>query len=99
MTDKSIFKKYSKDVLIEFMFSNTAIMLKKKNEVMRELEFIKKNIDFDRMGKEIAVLQEKRKNLTPESFKDFDSYLLTKIPLDKKIHALIDRQSKLVMEM
>ena len=39
------------------------------------------------------------KSIFKKYSKDFDSYLLTKIPLDKKIHALIDRQSKLVMEM
>ena len=38
------------------------------------------------------MLTKKRNSLKPENFKDFDDYLLKKIPLNKRINYLLEKE-------
>ena len=89
---EEVFMKYSKQVIIQWLCNQYPVFFKDKKEIIRELNDCKNDIAFEKIYAEINMLIKKRNSLKPENFKDFDDYLLRKIPLDKRIHYLLEKQ-------
>ncbi len=89
---EEVFMKYSKPVIIKWFCSQYPIFFKDKKEIIRELNDCKNDIAFEKIKSEINMLIKKRNSLKPENFKEFDDYLLKKIPLDKRIHYLLEKE-------
>ena len=87
-----VFMKYSKPVIIKWLCMQYPIFFKDKKEIIRELNDCKDDIAFEKIHAEINILIKKRNSLKPDNFKDFDDYLLKRIPLDKRIHYLFEKQ-------
>ena len=89
---EEVFMKYSKPVIIQWLCNQYPIFFKDKKEIIRELNDCKDDIAFEKINSEINMLIKKRNSLKPDNFKDFDDYLLKKIPLDKRINYLLEKQ-------
>lgn len=89
---EEVFMKYSKPVIIQWLCTQYPIFFKDKKEIIRELNEYKDNIAFEKNHAEINMLIKKRNSLKPDNFKNFDDYLLKRIPLDKRIHYLLEKQ-------
>lgn len=89
---EEVFMKYSKPVIIQWLCNQYPIFFKDKKEIIRELNECKDDIAFEKIHAEINMLIKKRNSLKPDNFKDFDDYLLKRIPLDKRIHYLLEKQ-------
>ena len=89
---EEVFMKYSKPVIIQWLCNQYPIFFKDKKEIIRELNDCKDDIAFEKINSEINMLIKKRNSLKPDNFKDFDDYLLKRIPLDKRIHYLLEKQ-------
>ena len=89
---EEVFMKYSKPVIIKWLCTQYPIFFKDQKEIIRELNNCKDDIAFEKNHAEINMLIKKANSLKPENFMDFDDYLLEKIPLDKRIHYLLEKQ-------
>lgn len=89
---EEVFMKYSKPVIIQWLCNQYPVFYKDKKEIIKELNDCKDHIAFEKNHAEINMLIKKSNSLKPENFKDFDDYLLKKIPLDKRIHYLLEKQ-------
>lgn len=76
---EEVFMKYSKPVIIQWLCTQYPV-------------FFKDDIAFKKIHAEINMLIKKRNSLKPENFKDFDDYLLKKIPLNKRINYLLEKE-------
>ena len=83
---EEVFMKYSKQVIIQWLCNQYPVLFKDKKQIIRELNDCKDDIAFKKIHAEINMLIKKRISLKPENFKDFDDYLLKKIPLNKRIN-------------
>lgn len=99
MATRSTFSKYSKDVLIEYMFERFPLEMFREKDVARQLDYIKRQLDFDKTEKELAALYRKRDRLDKSKFKTETNYILARLKLDKKISNVLDRQSEIVLSM
>ena len=93
---EEVFMKYSKPVIIQWLCTQYPVFFKDKKEIIKELNDCKDDIAFEKIHAEINMLIKKSNSLKPENFKVFDDYLLKKIPLDKRIHYLHEKQEDLL---
>lgn len=93
---EEVFMKYSKPVIIQWLCTQYPVFFKDKKEIIRELNDCKDDIAFEKIKSEINMLIKKRNSLKPENFKSFDDYLLKKIPLDKRIYYLLEKEEDLL---
>ncbi|MCI6315617.1 MAG: hypothetical protein MR877_00455 [Spirochaetia bacterium] len=93
---EEVFMKYSKPVIIQWLCTQYPVFFKDKKEIIRELNDCKDDIAFKKIHAEINMLIKKRNSLKPENFKDFDDYLLKKIPLNKRINYLLEKEDDFV---
>ena len=91
-----VFMKYTKPVIIQWLCNQYPVFFKNKEDIIKELNDCKNDIDFEKNHAEIEILLKKRTALKPEKFKSFDDYLLKKIFLDKKITSLLKKQDKIL---
>ena len=92
MTVNEILKKYSKEVIIEWVTNKYPLFMNKNLE--EELEGVKNDLEFDKANKELHILFKKQKELAK---KPFSVTVETEREKNRKrIRYLLDKQEKLI---
>lgn len=92
MTVNEILKKYSKEVIIEWVTNKYPLFMNKNLE--EELEGVKNDLEFDKANKELKTLFKKQKELNKKPFS-----VTVEIEREnnrKRIRYLLDKQEKLI---
>lgn len=92
MTVNEILKKYSKEVIIEWVTNKYPLFMNKNLE--EELEGVKNDLEFDKANKELETLFKKQKELNKKPFS-----VTVEIEREnnrKRIRYLLDKQEKLI---
>lgn len=92
MTVNEILKKYSKEVIIEWVTDKYPLFMNKNLE--EELEGVKNDLEFDKANKELETLFKKQKELDKKPFS-----VTVEIEREnnrKRIRYLLDKQEKLI---
>lgn len=92
MTVNEILKKYSKEVIIEWVTNEFPLFLDKNLE--EKLEGVKNDLEFDKASKELDTLFKKQKELDKKPFSVDVAIEWEKN--QKRIRYLLDKQEKLI---
>lgn len=92
MTVKEILKKYSKEVIIEWVTNKYLLFLNENLE--EELEDVHNNLEFDKANKELKILFKKQKELDKKPFSVDVAIEWEKN--QKRIRYLLDKQEKFI---
>lgn len=92
MTVNEILKKYSKEVIIEWVTNKYPLFMNKNLE--EELEGVKNDLEFDKANKELETLFKKQKELNKKPFSV--TVEIEREKNRKRIRYLLDKQEKLI---
>ena len=94
VTVKELLSKYSKAVIIEWISSNYPIFMRK--DLKKELDEVKKDIEFNSVSKELDLLFDKLKELKEKPFSV--TIAIEQEQIRNRIRFLVNKQSKMVEE-